>query len=152
MKAKRAYHGVLLVTVMLLVAAMPLTATDATPPANELAAVKATVTNYIEAYYTSDPARMEASLHPHYLKHSVSSSDGKTRMVERTGLDMVQSVRAANGKVTPQASRVEKITVLDISGDIASAKLETAKWVDYLSLAKVNGEWKIVSVLLREAD
>src|SRR3954451_13405444 len=93
METKRAFACVLLVTVMLLVAAMPLKAADATPAVNEQAAVKATVTNYIEAYYTSDPARMEASLHPHYLKHSVSSADGKTRMVERTGLDMVQSLR-----------------------------------------------------------
>jgi Putative lumazine-binding len=28
----------------------------------------------------------------------------------------------------------------------------TADWVDYLTLTKWNGEWKIVSVVLREND
>jgi len=41
--------------------------------------------------------------------------------------------------------------VLDVSGDIASAKLVTAQWTDYLALSNWNGEWKIVSVLLRES-
>jgi hypothetical protein len=31
-------------------------------------AVRATVTNYIEAYYIGDVARMQQTLHPHYLK------------------------------------------------------------------------------------
>ena len=114
-------------------------------------AVRGTVTNYIEAYYTGDAGRMEKCLHPHYLKHTIAGSDGKVRMTEWTGLQMIQDVRSH----TPQLSaseRKEQITVLDITGDIASAKLVTAHWVDYMTLTKWNGEWKIVSVVLRETD
>ena len=112
-------------------------------------AVRATVQNYIEGYYTGDAARMERSIHPQYLKHSISGSDQNLHMTQKTGLQMVQDVRLAK---VPVSERKEQITVLDISGDIASAKLVTPKWVDYLTLSKWNGEWKIVSVLLREND
>src|SRR5258708_10556542 len=52
--------------------------------------IRATVTDYIEGYYSGDAARMEKSLHPHYLKHTISGSDGQLKMTEKTGLQMVQ--------------------------------------------------------------
>ena len=114
------------------------------------AAIRATVTDYIEGYYTGDAARMEKSLHPHYLKHTISGADDQLKMTERTGLQMVQDVRSG-GPLDP-SERKEQITVLDVAGDIASAKLVTPHWVDYITLSKWHGEWKIVSVVLREND
>jgi hypothetical protein len=113
-------------------------------------AVRMVVTDYIEGYYKGDASRMEKSLHPHYLKHTISESDGKLRMSEWTGLQMVQNVRTNGPADLPPSEKKEQITVLDIAGDIASAKLVTAHWTDYLTLSKWNGEWKIVSVVLRE--
>ncbi len=49
----------------------------------------------------------------------------------------------------PQAERTEQVTVLDVAGNIASAKLVTPNWVDYLTLSKVEGQWKILSVVQR---
>ena len=71
-------------------------------------------------------------------------------MTEKTGLQMVQDVRSVGP--TNLSEKKEQITVLDIAGDMASAKLVTAHWVDYITLSKWNGEWKIVSVVLREND
>lgn len=130
-------------------AALVLSCLAAAPTDEE--AIRATVTNYIEAYYTGDAARMEKCLHPHYLKHTISGSDGKLRMTEWTGLQMVQDVRSHPPQL-PASQRKEQVTVLDITGDIASAKLVTARWVDYMTLSKWNGGWKIVSVVLRETD
>jgi hypothetical protein len=111
-------------------------------------AVRATVADYIQGYYTADAARIERSLHPHYLKHTISGTDGNLRMTEKTGLQMVEDVRA--GSPIPESQRGQQITVLDVNGDVASAKLATPHWVDYLTLSKWNGQWKIVSVVLRE--
>jgi predicted nucleic acid-binding protein len=94
---------------------------------------------------------MEKSLHPHYLKHTISGTDGQLKMTEKTGLQMVEDVRS-NGRQKNLSNKKEQITVLDVAADIASAKLVTADWVDYLTLTKWNGEWKIVSVVLREND
>ena len=39
------------------------------------------------------------------------------------------------------------VTVLDVFENAASAKIVASDWVDYLHLARWNGEWKIVNVL-----
>src|SRR5215469_6801086 len=116
------------------------------------AAIRATVTDYIEGYYTGDASRMEKSLHPHYLKHTISGSNGELKMTEKTGLQMVQDVRVHGPSQVPASERQAQITILDVTGDVASAKLVTAHWVDHLTLSKWNGEWKIVAVVLREQD
>jgi len=113
-------------------------------PDGDASAVRATVTNYIEAYYTGDFRRMEQTLHPHYLKHMIH---GTITMREKTGQEMVQEVRSHGPADLPQANKTEQVSVLDISGDIASAKLVTPGWVDYVTLSKVNGAWKILSVV-----
>jgi len=120
--------------------------------ASDESAVRATVADYIEGYYTGDAARMERSLHPHYLKHVISESNGTLTMTEKTGLQMVQDVRAVGPTGLPVSERKEQITVLDVAGDLASAKLVTPHWVDYITLSKWNGNWKIVSVVLRENE
>jgi hypothetical protein len=122
------------------------------PKTSDEAAIRATISDYIESYYTGDAARMEKSMHPHYLKHTISESDGHLKMTEKTGLQMVQDVRLSGPVSIPASERKEEITVLDVTGDVASAKLVTAHWVDHLTLSKWNGEWKIVSVVLREQD
>jgi hypothetical protein len=109
-------------------------------------AVRATVTNYIEAYWTGDPHRMEQTLHPHYLKHMIH---GDIPVREKTGPEMVKEV-AKNGPADfPAASKTEQVEVLDVAGSIASAKLVTPGWTDYMMLEKIDGQWKILSVVQR---
>ena len=115
-------------------------------PGEESSAVRATVTNYIEAYYTGDARRMEQTLHPHYLKHMIH---GDIPMREKTGSQMVQEVRSHGVPDIPQVDRTEQVSVLDVAGDIASAKLVTPGWVDYVTLSKLDGQWKILSVVQR---
>jgi len=46
-----------------------------------------------------------------------------------------------------EAEKTESISVLDISGNIASSKLVTPHWVDYMTLSKSEGNWKILAVV-----
>jgi hypothetical protein len=112
-------------------------------------AVQATVVNYIEAYYAGDASRIAATLHPLYLKHVVH---GDRPIREKTGADMVEAIRSQGAADLPTAEKTEKVSVMDISGEIASAKLVTPGWTDYLTLAKSNGQWKILSVVQRIED
>jgi hypothetical protein len=114
--------------------------------ADDTSAVRATVVNYIEAYYTGDARRMEQTLHPHYLKHMIH---GDIPMREKTAAEMVQEVRRQGVPDIPNAQRTEQVSVLDVAGTIASAKLVTPGWVDYVTLSKSNGEWKILSIVQR---
>ena len=113
---------------------------------SDSAAIRAIVINYIEAYYAGDAARIQATLHPHYLKHVIH---GAIPMRERTGEQMVQSVRRNGPADLPPGEKTEQVSVMDVSGEIASAKLVTPHWVDYMTLEKVNGDWKILSVVQR---
>lgn len=113
---------------------------------DDASAVRATVKNYIEAYYTGDAKRMERTLHPHYLKHMIH---GDIPMREKTGAQMVQEVRSHGPADLPAANKTEQISVLDIAGDIATAKLVTPGWTDYMTLERITGGWKILSVVQR---
>jgi len=113
---------------------------------DDSSAVRATVTNYIEAYYTGDAPRMEQTLHPHYLKHMIH---GDIPMREKTAMEMVKEVRTSGPADLPAANKTEQVSVLDIAGDIASAKLVTPGWTDYMTLSKVDGQWKILTVVQR---
>jgi hypothetical protein len=124
-------------------------AQDSKTSRDDAFAVRTTVTNYIEAYYIGDAARMEQTLHPHYLKHRIH---GHIPMREQTGPQLVRDVREGGGTQLSAAQRTEQVTVLDVAGDIASAKLVTPGWVDYMTLSKLNGEWKILSVVQRIDD
>lgn len=110
------------------------------------AAVRATVTDYIEGYFTGDASRMEKSLHPHYLKHVIH---GNIAMREKSASQLMRDVRSEGVPDLPQEDRMEQISVLDVSGDIASVKLVTPRWVDYMTLSRLDGEWKILSVVQR---
>ena len=113
---------------------------------DDSSAVRAAVTNYIEGYYTGDARRMEQTLHPHYLKHMIH---GDIPVREKTAAQMVAEVRKNGPAEMPAVRKTEQVTVLDIAETIASAKLVTPGWTDYLTLSKVNGEWKILSVVQR---
>jgi hypothetical protein len=116
---------------------------------DDASAVRSTVTNYIEAYYTGNAAQMEQTLHPHYLKQKIH---GDIPVREQTGADLVQATRSGEGTHLTQAERREQITVLDVAGNIASAKLVTPGWTDYMTLTRIDGEWKILSVVQRFDD
>jgi hypothetical protein len=113
---------------------------------DDSSAVRATVTNYIEAYYTGDARRMEQTLDPHYLKHMIH---GNIPMREKTAPEMLEEVRTHGIPDIPQTQRTEQVIVLDVAGNIASAKLVTPGWMDYVTLAKSGGEWKILSIVQR---
>jgi len=113
------------------------------------AAVRATVTNYIEAYYTGDARRMEQSLHPHYVKLMLH---GDIPIRQKTGMEMVREVRKNGPASLPASAKTEQVSVLDIAGNIASAKLVTPGWTDYVTLSKIDGQWKILSVIQRIDD
>jgi len=113
---------------------------------DNVSAVRSTVTNYIEGYFTGDAQRMEQTLHPHYLKHVIHA---ESPMREMNGPQMMKAVRSEGPPDLPAASKTEQVTVLDVARDMASAKLVTPGWTDYMMLSKVNGEWKILSVVQR---
>jgi hypothetical protein len=116
---------------------------------NEKTAVAVVAQNYMDAYYTADSARMQKTLHPDFHKRTLKTVNGHTEISEDTVQSMVEGVRLGSGQEIPPAERVQKIEVLDVYRDAASVKVVTGRWIDYMHLTKLNGEWRVLDVVLQ---
>lgn len=134
---------------ILLVLSVAALAWGSTNSANEKTAIAAVAQNYMEAYYTADSARMQKTLHPDFHKRTLHTVNGHTEISEDTVQSMLEGVRLGSGKEIPVAERIQKIEVLDVYRDAASVKVVTGRWIDYMHLSKLNGEWRILDVVLQ---
>jgi hypothetical protein len=107
-------------------------------------AIRQTALNYIEGWYAADAERMARALHPELAKRIVNSTPGaESRLGHMTSAELVNATR---NKAAGAQGRKE-VRILDTFGNTASVRVDADTWVDYLHLAKWNGEWKIVNVL-----
>jgi AAA+ superfamily predicted ATPase len=110
--------------------------------------IKQTALDYIEGWYEADAVRMERALHPDLAKRIVRvDPKGRYALGQMSAMGLVQATRQEGGKDTPKEKQQKDVTVLDIFGNAATAKIIASDWVDYLQLAKWKGRWVIVNVL-----
>ncbi len=129
-------------------AALVLASSAARAQSSDADAIRATCLDYIEGWYTADAARMERALHPDLAKRLVYRDEkGHARLHQMSAMGLVQGTREGGGKQTPPAEQQTDVTVLDDYQNAASAKIVASGWIDYLHLARWNGQWKIVNVL-----
>jgi len=116
--------------------------------AADSAAIKKAALDYVEGWYEGNPERMERALHPELAKRIVrTDQSGRSRLEQMSAMSLVQGVKRSGGKDTPLAQQQKDVFILDIFQNSASAKAIMSGWIDYMHLAKWNGEWKIVNVL-----
>jgi hypothetical protein len=89
---------------------------------------------------------MERALHPDLAKRLVYTENGQSRLHQQSAMTLVQGTRAGYGKSTPEDRRRNEVDILDIYS-VASVRVDATDWIDYLHVARWNGEWKIVNVL-----
>jgi hypothetical protein len=117
--------------------------------AADRAAIRAAALDYIEGWYEGDSARMTRALHPELAKRIVRTdpATGQSRLGQQGARTLIQDTRDGGGRDTPPAQRRRDVTILDVHGGAASAKIVASDWIDYLHLARWNGRWVIVNVL-----
>jgi hypothetical protein len=134
------------VTFVMLFIALTCNAQTQTPSDTDL--IKQTALDYIEGWYEGNAERMQRALHPELAKRIVRTDDrGRYSLGQMGAMTLVEYTRMGGGKDTPKEKQQKDVTVLDIFGNAASAKVIASDWVDYLQLAKWNGRWVIVNVL-----
>ena len=113
------------------------------------AGIRAAAMDYIEGWYAGDGDRMARALHPELAKRIVrtDSASGRSQLQQMSAMSLVAGTRAGGGKQTPAAEQYKDFRILDIYRGAAVAKVVASGWIDYLQLARSNGEWKIVNVL-----
>jgi len=112
------------------------------------AAIRATALDYIDGWYAADGPRMERALHPELAKRNVfSDPNGRSRLIQMSAMTLIQSTRSGGGSTIPAAERADSVKILDIYGGAASIRVRAATWIDYMHMAKFNGQWRILNVL-----
>ena len=100
--------------------------------------------DYIEGWYQADATRMERTLSPTLVKRRVVS-DEEIWEVNQTW--MVDATRDGRGRIDNPEKGRKDVTILDQTATIASVKVVSEQFIDYLHLAKTNDTWRIVNVL-----
>jgi hypothetical protein len=116
--------------------------------AADSAAIRATALDYIDGWYAADGARMERALHPELAKRNVwSDSAGRSHLIQMSALTLIMGTRGGGGSKIPAPQRSDSVRILDIYGGAASVRVRAATWIDYMHMAKYNGQWRILNVL-----
>ena len=137
-----------LLAVLLLLALPALPTVSRAQTAADSAAVRRAALDYIEGWYAGDAARMQRALHPELAKRRVvRDQQGEQWLSGATADAMVHATRLGEGKDVPPAQQRIEVRILDLYNEMASVRVTSTKVVDYMHLAKWNGEWKIVNVL-----
>jgi len=111
-------------------------------------AIKKAALDYIEGWFEGSGERMDRALHPELAKRLIyKDAKGKDVFRNLTKAEMVKATEGGGGKGVPADQRQIKVTILDIYKTIATVKVESVSFIDYLHLGKTGGEWKIVNVL-----
>ena len=120
-----------------------------TGTSNDDEAIRKTALDYIEGWYSGDAARMECALHPELAKRMISTDPktGRSQLNHMGAMTLVQRTREGIGKKIPQDRQSKEVTILDRYNNTAVVKIVASDWIDYLEVAKFNGDWKIINVL-----
>lgn len=112
-------------------------------------AIRRTALDYVEGWYEGNAERMERAVHPELAKRIVRTNPqtGQSRLDQMSAMSLVAGTRAGGGRATPAAQQRKDVRILDVFEGAASVRADMSAWIDYMQMAKVNGQWRIVNVL-----
>jgi hypothetical protein len=91
---------------------------------------------------------MERALHPELAKRGIVPDGGIDTDTART---MIDATAAGIGRSRDVADRDIRVRVDHVHGDIATATITSAVYVDYVHLVRDEGRWRIVNALWARA-
>ena len=111
-------------------------------------ALVAAARDYMEGALNADAERMARGVHPELTKVVVNTypQTGRQSLSYNTSTLLVEWTRGAAEQMANVDKNVD-VTVFDIGESLAAARAIGQNWYDFLQLAKINGQWRIVNVL-----
>ena len=112
--------------------------------------------DYVAGYYSSDIDRMDRAIHPDLAKRAIGKHPKTGRNIIRhisksTLLEIANGIReTTRSKATQDKLDNIEVTILAVDGNIASVKVVSADFIDYLHLGKWNGDWQIINIFWRK--
>lgn len=108
-------------------------------------AIRQAVLDYAEGFYDHSPERMERAISPLLTKRGLNLRPGIP--ISQMNAEMLIDATRGSAPRPPSAERHMVAEALDVAGDIASARVFSVSFNDYIHLARRNGRWQLVSVL-----
>lgn len=110
--------------------------------------VEQTVSYYLDGGTNNDFETLKKAFHKNATMKFVRNGE----YIEVNALEFFKK----GMKPGPKSNRKTNISYINVTGNVASAKLEieyeTFSFIDYMNLIKVDGEWKVVSkIFFRKA-
>ena len=133
------------------IGALALTLTLATPAQSQTAADSAAIIaaslDYLEGWHEGNPDRVNRAMHDDLVKRIMR--DGVPHQMTKEELVEMTTRRGRQ----PDVDMRDKVFLLDIYKDMASARIDSPRFIDYLQLSKQDdGSWVIVNVLWTLTD
>lgn len=116
----------------------------------DAAAIEAAAMDYILGFYEGKPERLERALSPELKKlgwgrrASEGPYQGPFYMTRDSAKEFAPGY-SANEQLPADAHK--KVEILDQLDKIASVRIEAVWGIDYMHMAKIEGEWKIYNVI-----
>jgi hypothetical protein len=124
---------------------------------HDLEAITAVARDYIEGWLDGDESRMRRCLHPDLVKRTIyhDLETGAWRLGPPADAEMMAGwTRDGEGRTDVVHERAFEITIQDAFRHIASVRVLSHPYMDYLHVAKIGDQWLIVNVLweVREGE
>ena len=110
--------------------------------------IESVAKEYLTAWHQGNADLMASVVHPQMSKKIVfNAGDSSGSLAYLSANDLLEQTRRKRTQTIDINKLNADISVLDIYKNTAMVKAETKNWIDYLHLAKISGEWKIVNIL-----
>jgi hypothetical protein len=116
--------------------------------AQDEAAVKACIENYLTGITTGDKSKLGTAFHTQAMLRTVNAATGK--MIETPAGDFVN--KAPAGGLKAKTKIISYSTIGQAAFASVELSLDEFKYIDYLSLLKIGADWKIVCRVYSRAE
>lgn len=111
-------------------------------------AIYQAVTDYYEGWYTPNPEQMEQCLHADLAKRGLNlDAAGREYLRHLTKEVMVEATRQGGGSAGESEIKNWTIAILDSYREIATVKVASVEYMEYIHLVKQAGQWLVVNVI-----
>ena len=112
----------------------------------DLAEIRQAVVDYCEGYYRRDPEQTARAYHGECVKRKFLQAYDAWHLVVRYPASMIDLARNDEPPIDP----TYEIFIDDVADGIASVRLYSDRWVDFLHVVKHRGHWKLFHVTFDE--
>jgi hypothetical protein len=114
----------------------------------DIQAIHEAVEDYYGGWYKADVECMNRCLHPGLAKRAIKlDENGKEYLRHLTKEVMVNATREGGGSDVPAEKKTWSITILDSYKEIATVKVVAGEYMEYIHLARQDGQWQVLNVL-----